>query len=229
VGAVICHVPLQAATVSQFSTGFEPYSHSRPTGEQDAFVGTLEGHKGAGPPSEQPPVHAPLLLPLPPPLLLLLPPPLLLLLPPLPPCPPLLLLLPPPLLLPLPPPLLLPLPPLLLPPPLPASLSVVNAVPPHAGIARISDTTHALPHRHRFMTSERSEACASAISAKAETLRDWPSAEMCHPRHMDRGGHAPQKWERRRRIMNQPLTGRESRLRATSVLCRQRLLTYEAS
>jgi hypothetical protein len=63
VGAVICQVALQAATVSQPWTGFEPYSHSRPTGEQDVFVGTSGGHKGAGPLSGQPPVHAPLLLP----------------------------------------------------------------------------------------------------------------------------------------------------------------------
>jgi hypothetical protein len=155
VGAVISHVPLQAATVSQPWTGFEPYSHSTPVGEHDVFVGRAEGHRGAGPLSEQPPVHAPLLLPLPPPLLLPLPPPLLLLPPPLlPPCPPLLPLLPP-LPLPLPPPLLLPLAPLL-PAPLllPASPSVVNAVPPHAGIARISETINELPHRHGFMTTE---------------------------------------------------------------------------
>ena len=152
VGAVICHVPLQTATVSHPWTGFEPYSHSRPDGEHDVFAGTLDGHEGADPLSGQLPLHAPLLLPLLPPLLppLLLPLAPLLLLAPLPLLlPPLLLLLPPPLLLPLAPLLLLP-PPLLLPP----SLPVVNSLPPHAGVARTHETISALPHPNLFMTTK---------------------------------------------------------------------------
>jgi hypothetical protein len=162
VGAVVCHEPLQTATVSQPRTGFEPYSHSKPLGEQDVFAGTSVGHKIAGPPSTQSAVQPPLLLPLPPPPLLLplLPPwpPLLLVLPP----PPLLLLLPPPVLLPLLAPLLLPPPPLLL--PLPASLPVVNMPPPQASVARISGTIGAPPHRNSLMTSpEERSVCQSHL------------------------------------------------------------------
>jgi hypothetical protein len=158
VGAVVCHATLQVETVSQPWTGFEPYSQARPVGEQDVLdAGTSGGHRGAGPLSAQPPVHAPLLLPVPPlllpwpPLLLVLPPPLLVLLPP--PLPPLL----PPLPPPLPPPLLVLLPaPLLLPPPLLLlpSLPVVNVAPPQASGTHTNGTISALPHNDGFITSE---------------------------------------------------------------------------
>src|ERR1019366_9330852 len=105
---------------SQPSTGFEPYSHSRPCGAHMFLPPPAwSGHGDPAPPSALPP----LLLPLP--------------LPPLPPLP-----------LPL---LLLPLDPLLLVPPLPASLSVVNALPPHANDIRASGKTSTLPRNDFLM------------------------------------------------------------------------------
>jgi hypothetical protein len=141
VGPFTCHDPWQVATESQPSTGFEPYSHSRPCGAHMFLPPPAwSGHGDPAPPSALPP----LLLPLPlPPLPL---PPL-----PLPPLP-LLLPLPLPLLPPLPLPLLLlPLDPLLLVPPLPASLSVVNALPPHANDIRASGKTSTLPRNDFLM------------------------------------------------------------------------------
>jgi hypothetical protein len=175
VGAVVVHVPLQVETVSQPWTGFEPYSQSRPVGEQDVLdAGGSGGHRGGGPLSAQPLVHPPLLLPVPPlllpwpPLLLELPPPLLVLLPP-----PLLPLLPPPLPPPLPPLLLVLLPPLLLLPPplllLPESLPVVNVAPPQASGTQTSGTISALPHSDGFITSETERSvCQSRLRETGE-------------------------------------------------------------
>jgi len=148
VGPLTCHDPWQVDTESQPSTGFAPYSHSRPCGEHEPLVAPAcrVGQGEPAPPSALPPPP----LPLPPPPLPL--PPLL------PPSLPLLLPLP----LPLLPPLPLPLAPLLLAPllppldplllvPLPASLSVVNALPPHANDIRASGKTSALPRNDFLM------------------------------------------------------------------------------
>jgi hypothetical protein len=162
-GAVVCHVPWQVDTASHPWTGFDPYSHSSPCGEQETLdVGSPTGHGDPLPPSEPPVLPllplplllAPLLLPLP---LLLAPllPPLPLLLAPL--------LLPPPPLLPLP----LLLAPLLLPPfPPSVPMSVLNAVPPHASDIAASGITSDNLHDDLLMRTDKSEAHASAFTAR---------------------------------------------------------------